>query len=76
MALIARGIFVLSLLIVVSSAASYLWATDNFLFAVLAVVFFPLTYLVFPWISGLHWVFFIGVAAYALSTKLGLPSTD
>ncbi len=71
-AVLARGVFWVSVLIVVGTAAAYLWDTGNFFFAVLSVALFPLTYLIFPWISGLHWVFLVGVACYALSTKLGM----
>lgn len=75
-ALIARGIFWLSVLIVVGTAASFFWSTGNFFFALLSVGMFPLTYLLFPWFSGLHWVFLVGMGGYALSTALGMRPVE
>ena len=35
------------------------------------LVFFPLTYFLYPWFTGLWWVFLISIAGYWLSTFLG-----
>jgi hypothetical protein len=75
-ALLARGIFWLSVVIIVGSAASYFWGTYNIVMVFFSIVFFPLTYFIYPWISGLQGVFLIGMLAYILSTSLGMRAVD
>lgn len=75
-ALLARGAFGLSVLIIVGAAATNFWSAGSYLLALLSVVFFPLTFFIFPWISGLHWVFVIGMVAYMLSNVLGMRPVD
>ena len=75
-ALLARGIFWLSVVIIVGSAASYFWGTYNIVMVFFSIAFFPLTYFIYPWISGLQGVFLIGMLAYILSTSLGMRAVD
>lgn len=76
LALIARGVFRLSLLIIVGTAVGYFWNSGNSIAVLASIAFFPLSYFIFPWFSGLQWIFLIGMAAYALSTSLGMRPVD
>ena len=75
-ALIARGIFWISLFIIVGTAVMYFWTSGNPLAVFISLAFFPLTFLIFPWFSGLHWIFLIGMAGYAVSTSLGMHPVE
>jgi hypothetical protein len=76
LALIARGVFVVTALIIVGSGVAAAWASGQFLLAIAALVAFPITYFVFPWIGGLGWVFLVSLIAYAVSSALDMEPFD
>lgn len=66
-----RVVFWLSAVWIVGSAAVSLWQAGAFVLAVAALVFFPVTYFVFPLLSGAWWLLALSVGAYATSTFVG-----
>lgn len=69
--ILARGVFWLSAVWIVGSAAVSFWAAGNIVFAVGSVVLFPLTYFVFPLVSGMWPILVVSVIAYVVSTTVG-----
>lgn len=76
MPVIARGVFWICALIVVGTEVARQWAMQNFLIALLAVPFFPVTFFLSPWFNGTQVVFFVGMVAYAISTAGGMSQID
>ncbi len=69
--LAARGVFWLTALWIVGTAVKVFWQAGNPLFAVGAVVVFPVTYFVFPFLSGMWPILIVSMAAYIISTTVG-----
>lgn len=69
--LFARGVFWLSLLWILGDSAFSSWRDGNVGMIVAKLVFFPVTYVVWPWLSGLWWLFVVSIVAYAVSTFVG-----
>lgn len=76
MGVIGRLIFWLGLIFIVGHFALYQWAQGEALMAFLGLIFFPATYFIWPWFSGLWPVFLISLGGYWLSTAAGLPPVD
>jgi len=76
MPLLARGVFWVCALIIVATEVARQWALQNFLIALLAVPFFPVTFFLSPWFNGTQAVFVVGIIAYGISTAGGMPAVD
>lgn len=66
-----RAVFWIGLVFIVGDAMLTALAHGNVLNAVLAVVFVPVTYFVWPFFSGLWWLLFVSLAGYWISTASG-----
>ena len=69
--LCARAVFWLCLLWIVGTSVSYSWRSGDVVSVKLKVVFFPLTYFLSPWYTGLWGVFLVSIVAYWVSTLIG-----
>jgi hypothetical protein len=69
--LIGRLIFWCGLVFIVGHAALASYRAGQTGMAVAKVIFFPLTFLIYPWYAGLWWLFFISLIGYWLSTVVG-----
>lgn len=66
-----RVVFWIGLVIIVGHAALTALANGNLLYALLALIFTPVTYFVWPFMSGLWWLLFVSLAGYWMSTTAG-----
>lgn len=73
---IGRLVFWLGLVVIVGHFALYQWAQGDLATAFFGLVFFPFTYFIWPWISGLWPVFLISLGGYWFSTAAGKPPVD
>lgn len=69
--LIGRVLFWIGLIIIVGHAGIHYYSTGEFVTMVLALVFFPITYMIYPWFFGLWYVFVISMLGYLASTLIG-----
>lgn len=69
--ILARTLFWVLFLWIVGQAAVDAWTSGNPGLAVAAVVFAPLTYVVYPWIGGMVAVWVASLVAYVFSTVVG-----
>ena len=66
-----RAVFWAGLVIIVGHAVLTALAYGNVLYALAALVFVPVTYFVWPFLSGLWWLLFVSLAGYWISTAAG-----
>jgi hypothetical protein len=64
LALLLRVVFSLGTLLIVLTATVDAWQSGNPLLALAALVLFPITYFVYPWIAGLQVVWFVSLVAF------------
>lgn len=76
MALLLRGVFWVTAVLLVLDTAAYAWSTAGPLFGIGAVLFFPLAYFAAPFVGGSIPLFLVSIAAYAASTALGARPVD
>ncbi len=69
--LIGRLVFWLGFLYIVGHAVLWSYVIHDYGAVVLKLVFFPLTYIIYPWYSGLWWVWLLSMVGYACSTLIG-----
>ena len=69
--LIGRVVFFIGLLYIVGHAAVTSWRAGGHLWAILEIAFFPLTYIIWPWFSGLWWALLGSLVGYWASTFIG-----
>lgn len=69
--IIGRVIFWFGFIYVVGHAAYYYYSTHQVGMAILALVFFPITFLVYPWFHGIWLILIISIIGYWLSTFIG-----
>ena len=75
--LFGRLVFFLGLIYIVGHAVVSSWRSGGHLWAVLEIGFFPLTYAIWPWFSGLWWVLLVSLGGYWASTFIGrMPPVD
>ncbi len=75
--IVSRLLFWLTAVFIVGLAALNLFTEGNVVYAVLALVFFPLTYFYYPFVSGLWWLLLISIVFYGISTIIGgMKSVD
>ena len=75
--LAGRAVFWVGLLFILGHAARSSYFEGNIGMLVAKVVFFPITYVIYPWLSGLWWVLLASLVGYWLSTFVGnLPPVD
>jgi hypothetical protein len=43
----------------------------DYTMVVLKLIFFPVTYILYPWTAGIWWIFIISIVGYWASTFLG-----
>lgn len=68
--------FWLGFIVIVGHHTLYRLAEGDIVLMVGGLLFFPLTYFLWPWFSGLWWVFIASMAGYAVSGIYGLPPVD
>jgi hypothetical protein len=59
--------------LIMVDAVVHLWLAHLYLFAVGALVLSPITFFVWPFVSGLWWLLVVGIVLYALSVRAGAP---
>lgn len=69
--LIGRLVFWIGLIVIVGHAALASYRAGEMGMVILKVVLFPLTFLIYPWFSGLWWLFLLSMVGYWLSTIVG-----
>jgi hypothetical protein len=73
--LIGRLVFWIGLILIVGHAALASYQAGEIGMAVLKVVFFPVTFILYPWFAGLWWLFILSMIGYWLSTFIGRMET-
>ena len=71
LALLLRVVFTLGAGLIVLTATVDAWQSGAPLLAIAAFVFFPVTYFVHPWISGLKVVWFVSLVAFWGGNAIG-----
>lgn len=69
--LLGRIVFWIGLIYIIAHAAIYSYSMHDYVMVVLKLIFFPATYVIYPWTSGLWWVFIISIIGYWVSTLIG-----
>ena len=69
--IICRIIFYITLTIIILDSVIYSFVAREYLWLVLKLIFFPATFLIWPWVSGLWWLWIISMACYMISTFYG-----
>jgi len=62
-----RGVFALGSFVIVAAGVLDAWASGQFLLAIVAFAAYPITFLIYPWISGigvLQVVWAVSMAAF------------
>ncbi len=68
--LLGRLIFWIGLIYIVGHAVIYSYLMHDYVMMVLKLVFFPLTYIIYPWTAGIWWILIISLLSYWASTFL------
>jgi hypothetical protein len=71
LALLLRLVFTLGAALIVLTATVDAWQSGAPLLALAAFVFFPLTYFIYPWISGLQVVWLVSLVAFGAGNAIG-----
>ncbi|MGO9118723.1 MAG: hypothetical protein ACLQPD_14090 [Desulfomonilaceae bacterium] len=75
--LTGRLVFWLGFLYIVGHAIIWSYLMHDYVGVVLKFAFFPLTYMIYPWYSGLWWVWLLSMVGYSASTLIGrLPPVE
>ncbi|MDI6891520.1 MAG: hypothetical protein QMD08_00775 [Actinomycetota bacterium] len=69
--LLGRLVFWVGLIVIVGHGALASYRAGDLVMAILKVVFFPFTFLLYPWFAGLWWLFLVSMVGYWLSTIVG-----
>ncbi|GAG59414.1 unnamed protein product [marine sediment metagenome] len=69
--LLGRIVFWIGLIYIIAHSVIYSYLTHDYIMMVLKLIFFPVTYVIYPWTSELWWVFIISIVGYWASTFLG-----
>ena len=69
--IIGRLIFWGMLVLIVGLAVVITWQEGNYVLAILEIIFFPLTFFIFPLLSGQWYLLLIALVGYWLSTPIG-----
>ncbi|ADD03319.1 hypothetical protein Thit_2092 [Thermoanaerobacter italicus Ab9] len=75
-AIISRIVFWGGLIVIVGRYVIEKFIIGDIIMAVLGLIFFPLTYFISPWFTGLWWLLLLSLTAYWISTILGLPPVE
>lgn len=76
MARFGRFVFWAGLVIIVGEYVLVQFAIGNVFMAILGLIFFPITYLVSPWFTGLWWLLLLSLAGYWVSTLGRMPPVE
>lgn len=76
MSILARLVFWCTVVIIVGHAVVASFNAGDAALAVTELIFFPFTYLIYPWVSGLWWLLLLGLVSYWISTAGGLEPVD
>lgn len=68
---LGRLVFWAGLAAIIVHAIAHFLDTGDTAMAVAGAIFFPITYLIYPWFSGLWWLLLISLGGYWLSTLVG-----
>ncbi len=68
---VGRLVFWLSLVYIVGLSLVTSYRAGDYGAVVLKAIFFPLTYLIWPWFAGVWWALLLGLLGYWLSTFVG-----
>jgi hypothetical protein len=68
---LGRIVFWIGLIYIVAHAVLYSYRMHDYAMVVLKLIFFPLTYIIYPWTAGIWWIFIISIIGYWTSTFLG-----
>ena len=69
--LAGRGVFWISLLWIVGDSVAASLRSGEVGMAAVKGIFFPITYVGWPWLSGMVWVFLVSIVAYCVSAFIG-----
>jgi hypothetical protein len=69
--ILGRIVFWIGLIIIVGHSTLISLDQKDYIMVILKLIFFPITFLVHPWGSGLWWLFILSIIGYGLSTYLG-----
>ena len=69
--IIGRLVFWAGLVFILIHAVMESYRAGDFLMLVLKAIFFPITFLIYPWTAGLWYIFIISVVGYWISTFIG-----
>lgn len=69
--LLSRAVFWVLLVFIVGHGAITALQSGNAVLSLAMLIFFPLTYFIYPWTAGLVAVFVVSLAAYITSTTIG-----
>ncbi len=68
---LGRGVFWIGLVYIVGHAALTSYRANDFVMLVAKLIFFPITFLLYPWYVGLWWLLLLSLVGYWASTFLG-----
>jgi len=71
--LAGRGVFLVGSVYIIGHAALVSYQAHDYLMAAGKVIFFPITFLVYPWFADLWWLQLLSLGAYWASTLFGRP---
>lgn len=71
---VGRFVFWVSAIFIVGHAVITSFQQGDIGMAVAEIVFFPLTYIIYPWASGLWWLLIVSLLGYWASTFVGKMS--
>lgn len=74
--IIFRVLFWLTAIYFVLGGAVGLWVQGNYVYSILALVFFPLSYFYIPLTNGLWWLLLMSIGLHFLSVKMGMPPAE
>jgi len=69
--LAGRGVFLVGLVYIVGHAALASYAAHHYGMLAAKLLFFPVTFLVYPWLTDLWWIQLLSLGAYWASTLFG-----
>jgi hypothetical protein len=75
LAVLSRLVFGLTSLAIVVLGALHAWSIGAPLLALAALVFFPVTFFVYPWIGGLQLLWVVSMVAFWVGNAAGASAT-
>jgi hypothetical protein len=73
---VGRLVFWVGCLLIVGKYVWLQFMYGDLAMALVGLIFFPITFFLSPWFTGLWWLLLLSLVGYWLSTFTGLPPVD